>query len=109
MAGYSVRNMKSPLRNRNSSHFGPRPQGGGSKKPASRRLSTRNSAFELDVFSGSLVPLVMVEVEFASVMAANGFVPPDWFGADGTNGARFKNKTFAIHDLSDLSHPVLLR
>ena len=65
--------------------------------------------FELDVFSGSLAPLVMVEVEFASVMAATSFVPPNWFGADVTNDARFKNKALAIHDLPDLSHPVLQR
>lgn len=97
------------MRNRSSSCFGPQPQGGGSNKPALRRLSTRNSIFELDVFSGNLVPLVMVKVEFASVMAANSFVPQDWFGADVTKGARFKNKALVIHGLSDLSHPVLPR
>jgi CYTH domain-containing protein len=51
--------------------------------------------FELDVFSGALAPLVLVEVEFATLAAAHGFVPPSWFGADVTDDSRYKNHALA--------------
>lgn len=51
--------------------------------------------FELDVFEGSLAPLVLVEVEFATVEAASGFRPPAWFGRDVTEDARYSNASLA--------------
>ena len=39
---------------------------------------------ELDVFDGSLAPLVFAEVEFATEEEALAFVKPDWFGRDVT-------------------------
>ncbi|WP_298848661.1 CYTH domain-containing protein [uncultured Ruegeria sp.] len=57
--------------------------------------------FELDVFSGDLVPLRLVEVEFTSEAQAKGYVPPDWFGADVTEDKRYKNKTLAINGVPD--------
>ena len=57
--------------------------------------------FELDVFSGDLAPLRLVEVEFTSEEQAKGYVPPDWFGADVTADTRYKNKTMAIHGVPD--------
>jgi len=51
--------------------------------------------FELDIFSGPLAPLMLVEVEFATLDAANTFKAPDWFGADVTAEKRFKNKALA--------------
>ena len=39
---------------------------------------------ELDVFEGTLAPLILVEVEFSSEEEANSFVPPSWFGEDVT-------------------------
>ena len=47
--------------------------------------------FELDVFAGPLAPLMLVEVEFASVREANGFTPPGWFGRDVDIGRQFQN------------------
>lgn len=61
------------------------------------------SIFELDVFSGRLAPLVLVEVEFPSREAALGFVPPSWFGREVTEDKRFKNKALATSGLPDLS------
>lgn len=55
--------------------------------------------FELDVFSGQLAPLVLVEVEFDSVEAARRFAPPAWFGTDVTEDKTFKNKVLAMHGL----------
>ena len=53
--------------------------------------------FELDVFSGDLAGLKLVEVEFSSLEAANSFVAPDWFGADVTANKGYKNKALAVH------------
>ena len=52
--------------------------------------------FELDVFSGVLAPLTLVEVEFTAVEAAAEFVPPAWFGMDVTDNKCFKNKSLAV-------------
>jgi CYTH domain-containing protein len=56
--------------------------------------------FELDTFHGALAPLMLVEVEFATLNAANAFTAPDWFGADVTTDKRFKNRALA-HASSD--------
>lgn len=52
--------------------------------------------FEMDVFSGHLAPLMLVEVEFPSEEAALSFVSPAWFGKDVTEDKRYKNKTLAL-------------
>ena len=52
--------------------------------------------FELDVFHGELDGLLLVEVEFASVDAANQFSAPDWFGQDVTSNKGYKNKALAV-------------
>ncbi|WP_171234124.1 CYTH domain-containing protein [Ruegeria sp. HKCCA6837] len=57
--------------------------------------------FELDIFSGDLAPLRLVEVEFDSEEDAEAFVPPEWFGADVTEDKRFKNKTMATKGIPD--------
>lgn len=54
--------------------------------------------FELDVFMGNLAPLILVEVEFASLEAAGSFTAPDWFGTEVTVDTRFKNKALAMMD-----------
>ena len=50
---------------------------------------------ELDVFGGDLAPLVIAEVEFPSVEAANSFVPPDWFDADVTEDPAYSNSNLS--------------
>lgn len=50
---------------------------------------------ELDVFDGSLAPLVLAEVEFPSEEAANSFVPPDWFGEDVTFSTEYHNSSLS--------------
>lgn len=46
---------------------------------------------ELDIFEGELAPLVLAEVEFDTVEAADSFIPPQWFGEDVTNSGRYHN------------------
>ena len=50
-----------------------------------------NLTAELDVFHGKLDSLMLVEVEFDSIEAANAFVPPSWFGEDVTFSNKYHN------------------
>lgn len=50
---------------------------------------------ELDLFEGSLAPLMLAEVEFPDEDSANAFVPPDWFGEDVTFSAKYHNSTLS--------------
>jgi adenylate cyclase len=51
---------------------------------------------EVDIYDGSLAGLVVVEVEFHSMQAAEAFEPPDWFGAELTGDVRYSNARLAI-------------
>ena len=46
---------------------------------------------ELDVFLGDLAPLVIAEVEFPDLEAAERFLPPDWFGKEVTMDPAYHN------------------
>lgn len=46
---------------------------------------------ELDIFDGHMKGLIMAEVEFPSIDAANSFIPPAWFGEDVTGDHRYHN------------------
>lgn len=50
---------------------------------------------ELDIFHGRHQGLLLVEVEFPSVEAANAFTPPAWFGQDVSNDPRYRNSYLA--------------
>ena len=50
---------------------------------------------ELDVFLGELAPLVIAEVEFPDLKAAEGFIPPDWFGQDVTMDPAYHNSVLS--------------
>lgn len=51
---------------------------------------------ELDIFTGDLEGLVLAEIEFASELASQQFVFPEWFGAEVTDDKRYKNKALAV-------------
>lgn len=46
---------------------------------------------ELDIFDPPFSPLIMAEVEFESLEAANSFLPPDWFAEDVTHKKEYHN------------------
>ncbi len=46
---------------------------------------------ELDVFAGHMEGLIMAEVEFPTIEAAESFTPPEWFGEDVTGDRRYHN------------------
>ena len=60
---------------------------------------------EVDVFKGRLEGLILAEIEFPSLQAANDFTPPEWFGSEVTKLPIFKNKNLALlKDLKSLNH-----
>ena len=54
---------------------------------------------EVDIYEGSLSPLVTVEVEFSSIEEAMLFVPPTWFGKEVTENKEYKNRSLAQNGL----------
>lgn len=52
---------------------------------------SQSLTIELDVFDAPFAPLIMAEVEFDSLEAANSFIPPEWFLEDVTHDARYHN------------------
>ena len=53
---------------------------------------------ELDIFEGSFAGLILAEVEFDSVDAAQAFVPPEWFDEDVTYSTVYHNSTLSTAD-----------
>ena len=53
---------------------------------------------ELDVFSGNLEGLVILEVEFADEKSAEDFRPPAWFGPEVTDDRRYHNSWLCLED-----------
>jgi adenylate cyclase len=51
---------------------------------------------ELDVFRGSLAGLIVAEVEFGDVDAAQRFVAPEWFGREVTEDRAYRNQRLAV-------------
>jgi CYTH domain-containing protein len=51
---------------------------------------------ELDVFESPYPQLLMAEVEFGSVEAAEAFLPPAWFGEDVTYRPAYHNSNMAM-------------
>lgn len=63
------------------------------------RVAVDEHTAEVDVYTGSLEGLVMVEVEFASRREADAFVPPPWFGEEVTGDSRWSNAALATSGL----------
>lgn len=57
----------------------------------------RGHNVEIDSFEVGLGGLIIAEVEFETVEAAQAFVPPDWFGKEVTEDARYCNENLAQH------------
>lgn len=52
---------------------------------------------ELDIFESYLNGLILAEVEFPTLEAANRFIPPNWFSKDVTHDPRFQNNNLCQH------------
>ena len=51
---------------------------------------------ELDDYAGKMAGKFSAEAEFTSQEAADGFVPPEWFGKNVTEDKRYKNRNLAV-------------
>lgn len=58
-------------------------------------IENTDLTIELDVFKAPLAPLVMAEVEFPSIEAANDFSMPDWFVKEVTDDRRYHNSNMS--------------
>lgn len=58
---------------------------------------------ELDLFSGAFAGMILAEVEFPSVEAADSFIPPDWFIEDVTFKKEYHNSYLSSVNLEDKS------
>ena len=56
---------------------------------------------ELDIFHGTLAPLVVAEVEFPTEDAAKAFVAPDWFGREVTYDPAYTNAALSQRGLPE--------
>lgn len=54
-----------------------------------------NLVIELDLFDGVFQGLVLAEVEFSDIEAANAYQPPDWFGEEVTYSKDYHNSTLS--------------
>ena len=59
------------------------------------RIPVGEYTAELDIFHGAHEGLLLVEVEFPSVAAADAFAPPAWFGHDVSTDPRYRNSWLA--------------
>jgi CYTH domain-containing protein len=63
------------------------------------RIPEGTLLIELDVYHGSLEPLIVAEVEFDSQEASLTFCPPSYFGTEVTEDKAYKNKNLALEGL----------
>lgn len=55
---------------------------------------------ELDVFAAPFAPLIIAEVEFASIEEAERFTAPDWFDEDVTYERKYHNSNLSRMELT---------
>ena len=53
-------------------------------------------SLELDIFEGSLAPLVLAEIEFPDQESAATYKAPEWLGEDVTMSPRYHNSTLSM-------------
>ena len=54
---------------------------------------------EIDIYKGKFSGLTVVEIEFPTLLEANAFTPPAWFGEDISEKKEYRNKNLAQKDL----------
>lgn len=68
------------------------------------KIPDNDLTIELDIFKKDLEGLILAEVEFDDVDAANSYTPPTWFGRDVTNEGTYHNSS-----LSSLTKEELIK
>ncbi len=57
---------------------------------------------ELDIFDAPFSPLILAEVEFASIEEANAYTPPAWFNREVTMDGTFHNSNLSEKGLPEI-------
>lgn len=67
------------------------------------RYAVENSSltYEIDIFSGALAPLIMLEIEFDSIQASADFTPPESVIKEVTEDKNYKNASLALRGLPE--------
>lgn len=65
------------------------------------KISSGACQIEFDRYLGDLAPLLVAEVEFASVAESEQFVKPGFLGLEVTEEEAYKNSSLAIHGTPD--------
>jgi adenylate cyclase len=66
-----------------------------------RRARLDGLLLEVDQYEGDLEGLLVAEVEFPDVEAADRFEPPPWFGREVTEDSAYKNRSLACNGRPD--------
>ncbi len=68
-----------------------------------RRIEKNRYSFaagiEVDVYQGTLAPLIVAEIEFDSLEGSKTYKVPPWFGKEVTDDNAYKNRTLALYGL----------
>ena len=59
------------------------------------------TVIEIDVYSNSLAPLIVAEVEFNSIEESHAFILPAFFGQELTQDKNYKNASLVVHGLPE--------
>lgn len=62
-------------------------------------VKTDDLLLEIDIFAGSLKPLILMEVEFESIEASRAFAVPDYVAREVTSDGTYKNASLAFNGL----------
>ena len=60
-----------------------------------KELLPKKLLIELDIFDAPFSSLILAEVEFDSLDAANAFIAPDWFLEEVTNNPQYHNSNMS--------------
>lgn len=66
------------------------------------RLPLDKLWLELDIFTGDLTGLYLVEIEFPDLITAKAFTPPDYLQREVTNNPAYQNSQLSRHDATTL-------
>ncbi len=64
-------------------------------------LQQGDHLLEIDIFKGTLAPLILLEVEFEDTAASANFKVPDFVNREVTDDKNYKNSRLATHHNSD--------
>lgn len=84
-----------PLTKEAYRHLLPKVDGNFISKERYRIPLDAGHTIELDIFQGTLAPLILAEVEFSTPEDATAFRPPEWFSEEVTSDPAYQNSNLS--------------